>query len=101
VLVSLTPERLQQLQAQQTRNLKQLHQLLIDPISDRLPQDPNQRVIFIPQNELFLVPFPALLDDNNKPWIEKHTILTAPSIQVLDLTRQQRQAIQNSKLKTL
>ena len=88
--VTLSPERLQQLQEQQTRNLKQLHQLLVEPIADLLPKDPNQRVIFVPQGELFLVPFPALLNANNKPLIDRHTILTAPSIQVLELTRQQR-----------
>ncbi|MDX2229917.1 MAG: CHAT domain-containing protein [Leptolyngbyaceae cyanobacterium bins.349] len=88
--VALSPERLKAQREQQTRNLKQLHELLIAPIADLLPKDPNQRVIFIPQRELFLVPFPALLDANNKPLIEKHTILTAPSIQVLELTRQQR-----------
>jgi CHAT domain-containing protein len=90
VEVALSPERLKAQQEQQTRNLKQLHELLIQPIADLLPQDPTQRVIFMPQGELFLVPFPALLDANGKALIEQHTILTAPSIQVLELTRQQR-----------
>jgi CHAT domain-containing protein len=88
--VTLSPERLRQQQEQQTQKLKQLHQILIEPIADLLPKDPNQRVIFMPQGELFLVPFPALLDANSKPLIDRHTILTAPSIQVLELTRQQR-----------
>jgi CHAT domain-containing protein/WD40 repeat protein/predicted negative regulator of RcsB-dependent stress response len=69
--------------------LKLLHELLIQPITEILPQNPNDRVIFIPQSSLFLVPFPALQDANGKYLIEKHTILTAPSIQVLDLTHQQ------------
>jgi CHAT domain-containing protein/Flp pilus assembly protein TadD len=97
--VALSPERLKQQQEQQGQKLKQLHQLLIEPIADLLPKDPTQRVIFMPQGELFLVPFPALLDANNKPLLEKHTILTAPSIQVLELTRQQRLTMQSSKLK--
>ncbi len=71
--------------------LHKLHQLLIDPIADLLPSDSEQRVVFIPQGELFLVPFPALMDDAGTYLIEKHTVLTAPSIQVLDLSRQQRQ----------
>ncbi|MEG5015691.1 MULTISPECIES: CHAT domain-containing tetratricopeptide repeat protein [unclassified Microcoleus] len=74
-------------------NLPTLHQLLIDPIQTLLPKDPNARVIFIPQRSLFQVPFPALQDANGTYLIEKHTILTAPSIQVLDLTRQQRQKL--------
>jgi CHAT domain-containing protein/Tfp pilus assembly protein PilF len=73
-----------------TEKLKQLHKILIAPIADLLPKDPNERVIFIPQESLFLVPFPALQDEQGKYLIEKHTILTAPSIQVLDLTRKQK-----------
>ncbi|MEG3921244.1 tetratricopeptide repeat protein [Microcoleus sp. POL10_C6] len=76
-------------------NLPTLHQLLIDPIASFLPKDPNARVIFIPQDSLFQVPFPALQDSGGTYLIEKHTILTAPSIQVLDLTRQQRQKLAN------
>jgi CHAT domain-containing protein/uncharacterized protein HemY len=76
-------------------NLPTLHQLLIDPIETLLPKDPNAHVIFIPQDSLFQVPFPALQDANGTYLIQKHTILTAPSIQVLDLTRQQRQKLAN------
>ena len=76
-----------------TQHLQQLHQLLIQPIADLLPTDPESRVIFIPQGELFLVPFAALQDANKKYLIEQHTILTAPSIQVLDLTYQQKQRL--------
>ncbi|MCV3214532.1 CHAT domain-containing tetratricopeptide repeat protein [Plectonema radiosum NIES-515] len=79
--------------APQVSKLKQLHKLLIEPIAKLLPTDPNQRVIFIPQNELFLVPFPALKDQNDKYLIEKHTILTAPAIQVLQLTREKRERL--------
>ena len=74
-------------------DLPSLHQLLIEPIASLLPKDPNAHVIFIPQDSLFQVPFPALLDANGTYLIQKHTILTAPSIQVLDLTRQQRQKL--------
>lgn len=75
----------------QAQKLQQLHQLLIEPIADLLLSDQNSRVIFIPQSELFLVPFPALQDKEGKYLIEKHTILTSPAIQLLDLTRKQRQ----------
>ena len=74
-------------------DLPTLHQLLIDPIQTFLPKDSNAHVIFIPQGSLFQVPFPALQDANGTYLIQKHTILTAPSIQVLDLTRQQRQKL--------
>ncbi|MCT7986621.1 CHAT domain-containing tetratricopeptide repeat protein [Laspinema sp. A4] len=76
----------------ENRELKQLYELLIEPIADLLPTHPSERVIFVPHNSLFLVPFPALQDAQGQYLIEKHTILTAPSIQVLGLTRDQKQA---------
>ncbi|MBW4680373.1 MAG: tetratricopeptide repeat protein [Microcoleus vaginatus WJT46-NPBG5] len=79
-----------------TEKLQQLHQLLIAPIADLLPKNPDERVIFIPQESLFLVPFPALQDEQGKYLIEKHTILTAPAIQVLDLTHKQKHNGQRS-----
>ncbi|AFY38246.1 filamentous hemagglutinin family outer membrane protein [[Leptolyngbya] sp. PCC 7376] len=74
-------------------NLNQLHDLLIAPIQDLLPTAPEQEVVFVPHRSLFLVPFAALQDDTGRYLIEDHTIRTAPSIQVLDLTRQQRQTV--------
>jgi CHAT domain-containing protein/uncharacterized protein HemY len=71
-------------------NLRQLHQLLIEPIADLLPTNESDRIVFIPQEGLFLVPFAALQDANGDYLIEKHTISIAPSIQVLDITQQQR-----------
>ena len=70
--------------------LKKLHQVLIQPIADSLPNQPEEKVIFIPQNKLFLVPFAALQDNNGKYLIEKHTISTAPSVQALDLLYQRK-----------
>ncbi|MGB7444808.1 MAG: CHAT domain-containing tetratricopeptide repeat protein [Coleofasciculaceae cyanobacterium] len=70
----------------QNQSLEQLHQILIEPIADLLPTKPNEPVIFIPEGSLFLVPFPALTDKTGSYLIEKHAILTAPSIQVLELT---------------
>ncbi|WP_293069719.1 CHAT domain-containing tetratricopeptide repeat protein [Moorena sp. SIO4A5] len=76
--------------------LQQLHKLLIEPIADLLPFDENARVVFIPHRELFSVPFPALQDQEGNYLIEKHTILTAPSIEVLGLTHQKRKDLPNS-----
>ncbi|MDA0674182.1 MAG: CHAT domain-containing protein [Cyanobacteria bacterium] len=80
------PRDLARLREKADENLRQLHQILIDPIADLLPINPDANVAFIPQGELFLVPFPALKDANGDYLIENHTILTAPSIQVLQLT---------------
>lgn len=79
-----------------------LHQLLIEPIADLLPTNPEDNVIFIPHEQLFLVPFPALQDKDGKYLIEKHAIRTAPSVQILDLTRalknKRKQQNQNSSI---
>ncbi len=80
------------------QQLGELYDRLIAPIADLLPTDPNDQVIFIPQGSLFFVPFPALIDNEGKYLIESHTIRTAPSIQVLQLTRQQRQQLSQQPL---
>jgi CHAT domain-containing protein len=85
-----------QRQSAQHPYLQQLHQLLIAPIADLLPTDPNAHVIFMPQGSLFLVPFAALQDPQGKYLIEQHTIITAPSIQVLESTQKLRQQVQQA-----
>ena len=75
----------------ESRSLTQeVYQILIEPIADLLPADPQARVIFIPQGSLFLVPFQALQDASGKFLIEKHAILFAPSIQALSLHERQK-----------
>ncbi|MBD0314631.1 MAG: CHAT domain-containing protein, partial [Microcoleus sp. T3-bin5] len=78
--------------------LQQSYQLLIQPIADLLPADPNAPVIFIPHLSLFLVPFVALQDPTGQYLIEKHTILTAPALQILQFTRQSRQKVRQIAL---
>ncbi|NEO87266.1 MAG: CHAT domain-containing protein [Spirulina sp. SIO3F2] len=64
---------------------EQMYQLLIEPIADLLPSAPQAQVTFIPQDALFLVPFAALKDANGTYLIEKHTLASAPSVQVMRL----------------
>lgn len=75
--------------------VKKLYEYLILPIQDVLPTDPESQVIFIPQHELYLVPFPALQDSTGKFLIEQHTISIAPSIQSLEFTQNQKQRIRS------
>lgn len=75
------------IQSDSDTNLKTLYQLLIEPIASLLPTDPNQHVVFIPDRTLFLVSFPALKAANGQFLIEKHTIRTTSSIQLLGKTR--------------
>ncbi len=81
--------------------LAQLHQLLIEPIADLLPQSPEERVVFVPQGQLFLVPFPALRDRQGTYLVEQHTIQTTPAIQLLAATRQRRQTLPSSPAQAL
>jgi CHAT domain-containing protein len=71
-------------------DLQQLYKLLIEPIAKDLPTNPEAEVVILPQRELFLVPFAALQDAQEKYLIEKHTLTIAPSIQVLGLTNTKR-----------
>ncbi|MEO0756993.1 MAG: CHAT domain-containing protein [Cyanobacteria bacterium J06648_16] len=64
---------------------RQLYQLLIEPIAELLPADST--VIIVPQAELFLVPFPALQDKTGTDLIERHPLLFAPAIGVLNPTQ--------------
>ena len=83
---------------QQRQHWRELHQLLIDPIADLLPSDPNAKIFFIPQEQLFLVPFPALQAEDNSYFIEHHTILTAPAIQVLQGSKPSNDSLSDSAL---
>ncbi|MEY4354224.1 MAG: hypothetical protein RLZZ609_2465 [Cyanobacteriota bacterium] len=70
--------------------LRRLHQLLVEPIAQWLPSDPKQKVVVVPHQGLFLVPFPALLDSKGQFLIDRHTLATTPSIQVIDPALHQR-----------
>ena len=70
------------------RRLHSTYQLLIEPIADLLPPNPEDRVVIIPQGPLFLVPFATLQDDQGQYLIERHTLSMSPAISVLELTHQ-------------
>jgi CHAT domain-containing protein len=69
-----------------TQTSRKLHQLLVEPISSLLPKDPDAVVVVMPQAELFAIPFAALIDDQGNHVIDKHTLVTAPSIETFRLT---------------
>lgn len=75
--------------------VKILYEYLILPIKNFLPTEPEHQVIFIPQHELYLVSFPALQDSTGKFLIEQYTISIAPSIQSLELTKNQKKRIKS------
>lgn len=79
--------------------LTELYNLLIEPIANYLPpkaikiNDTAEQIIFVPHGALFMVPFPALINDDGEHLIQNYAIRTAPSIQSLQLT----QKIQESR----
>ena len=75
------------------RSLQKLYDALIAPIADDLPTNPDDRVIVIPHEQLFVIPFPALQDAEGHYLIEQHTLLTAPAIEVLALTQKRHAQI--------
>ncbi len=65
--------------------LEQLYGFLIEPIADLLPDNPQDKLIVIPQDFLFLVPFAALKQPSGEFVLDRHTLAIAPSIQALEL----------------
>ncbi|WP_204102345.1 MULTISPECIES: CHAT domain-containing protein [Spirulina sp. CCY15215] len=70
--------------------LQEIHQILIDPIADLLPDRPDEPLIIIPHRLLFLLPFPALQDAAESYLVDRHLLIIAPAIQVLQLTQQRK-----------
>lgn len=70
--------------------LRSLHRVLIEPLREHLPRDPERKVVIVPDADLHLVPFNALLDEDNYYFIEKHAISMATSIGSLLLLHEAR-----------
>lgn len=69
------------------RPSQRAYEILIEPIAELLPSDPEATVVFVPDGPLFLLPLPALEDAAGTYLIEQHTLAIAPSIQALALTQ--------------
>lgn len=68
--------------------------LLLDPLKDFLPKEPGSVVTFVPQGELFLVPFAALpFGGDGKTLLDQYTVTVTPSIELLRLAREQERAV--------
>ena len=80
---------------------KALSDLLIAPISDQLPREEGALVTFIPQGQLFLVPFSALPMPDGRDLIDQFTIGMSPSIELLDLAKTQKDAVIAADLKDI
>ena len=59
--------------------LRRCHELLIAPVATHL----EERLIVVPDQQLFALPFAALCDADGRSLLERHTIRVSPSIGVL------------------
>ena len=59
------------------------YRLLIAPLESALPQTPGGKIIIVPDRELALIPFGALLDDTNNPLVERFSLTMVPSLKAL------------------
>ncbi|MEO1134740.1 MAG: CHAT domain-containing protein, partial [Cyanobacteria bacterium J06639_1] len=71
---------------------QRLHEFLIQPISNYLPDTPDRTVVILPDESLYLVPFAALQDADGTYLIEKHPLAIAPSIPFLQRAWQNRRS---------
>lgn len=80
--------------------LRNLYSDLIAPIADKLPADGNLLVIE-PHDTLWLLPFAALMDENDHWLADRWPLLYSPSAQVLDEIRAEPDAGDPTTLKAL
>jgi tetratricopeptide (TPR) repeat protein len=62
-----------------------LYDLLLAPIADWLPKEPNARVVIIPQDDLFYVPFTALPSPSGRVLWDQYSVSLATSLEGLQL----------------
>jgi len=74
--------------------LAELSAVLLDPVRDLLPRERGSIVTFVPQGELFLVPFAALpFGADGESLLDHHIVTLTPSIELLSLAREQRRVV--------
>lgn len=73
--------------------LRTLYEALIGPLEQHLPTDPRAKVIVVPEGDIYLVPFNALMDDHGKYVIQQHTISITPSLKIHEMLTTARNSI--------
>lgn len=72
-------------EAETSTVLRELHEILVEPVADLLSA---HRVVIVPHGPLYLLPFAALRDAAGEALGERFTLLTVPSIKTLASTRE-------------
>jgi CHAT domain len=68
-------------------DLEWLSEILIQPIADLLPRRREDTLLFVPDEVFLSVPFAALRGPGGAPLVDSHTLMIAPSVQVLEQIR--------------
>lgn len=83
-----TPAEADALGHKRQKLLRSLYAKLIAPVAKDLPTSPEETVTIVPDQELFMVPFAALMTPDGTFLTEKHTLSYTPAIGVLRATQQ-------------
>ena len=73
--------------------LRALYEALVGPLEPYLPNDPNAKVVVVPEGDIYLVPFNALMDDRKNYVIQRHTISITPSLKIHEMLTTARKSI--------
>lgn len=65
--------------------LRALYDDLVGPLEQHLPSDPDAKVVLVPEGDIYLVPFNALMDNRKNYLIQRHTISIVPSLKIHEL----------------
>jgi CHAT domain-containing protein len=75
--------------------LRALYDELVGPLEQHLPNDPDAKVVVVPEGDIYLVPFNALMDNRKNYLIQRHTISIAPSLKIHELLATGRKSIRS------
>jgi CHAT domain-containing protein/Tfp pilus assembly protein PilF len=78
---------------------KQLYRLLLKPIKDLLPSDPQKNVVIVPHQILWLLPFAALQDENGELFGDQHLLTYAASESTWRLIARRRRTVDHRNAK--
>jgi len=65
--------------------LRELHEVLVAPVAELMPDDPEALLVIVPHGALALLPFAALTDPGGAYLVERHTLACVPAAGVLRL----------------
>jgi CHAT domain-containing protein len=72
--------------------LRELNDLLVKPLEPFLPKDEQSIVTIVPHGPMFMIPFAALISEDKKFLVERHTLAYVPAIGVMRATQKLAQS---------